>query len=123
MGRVFREWPTAPTLSERDFQRAVIDLAHTFGWKIAHFRTAMNARGAHMTPVGGDGKGWPDLVLVHPAAGLILYRELKSATGHIESAQRDWCAWLEDAGQDFAFWRPGDWDEIVETLSFGRAVA
>lgn len=110
-------------MSEREFQRKVIDTAHTFGWRVAHFRTAMNARGHYQTPVGADGAGWPDLVLVHPDRGLVLYRELKAGRGRLSPAQEDWQVWLAGARADVGVWRESDWPAIVAELSCGRAVS
>jgi hypothetical protein len=106
---------------EREFQKKVIELAHMFGWKIAHFRTAINARGVHMTPVAADGKGWPDLVLVHPGRGVVLFRELKSDTGRLDPHQIAWGEWLLACGMDWGMWKPKDWDTIVGVLGGGRA--
>lgn len=106
---------------ERDFQAAVIDLGHVFGWRCAHFRTAMNARGKYQTPVGADGKGWPDLVLCHRDRRVVLFRELKTDVGRCSPEQLRWLNELAEAGQDAAVWRPSDWDtDIVPTLTFGR---
>ena len=107
--------------SEREFQRTVISLAHTFHWKVAHFRTAMNARGVYMTPVGADGAGWPDLVLVHPTRGTVLFRELKAEKGRLDPKQVAWGRWLTAAGCDWAMWKPSQINEIAVLLSAGRA--
>ena len=106
---------------ERDFQRAVIEVAHTFSWKVAHFRTAINARGHYQTPVGGDGAGWPDLVLAHSGSGRILFRELKSDTGRLAPNQQQWGDRLVACGCDWDVWRPADMKHIVTVLSGGRA--
>jgi hypothetical protein len=107
---------------ERDYQRKVIELAHLFHWRVAHFRTAMNARGVHMTPVAADGKGWPDLVLVNPLHHRILFREVKADRGRLSPEQEQWGAWLTSAGQDWGVWQPRDWDTVVvPTLTAGNA--
>ena len=109
------------TISEREFQQQVIELAQVMGWKVCHFRTAMNARGHYQTPVAADGAGWPDLVLVHPGSGRILFRELKSEKGRLADNQVEWGRDLEAAGCDWDVWRPKDLNEIAVTLSGGRA--
>jgi excisionase family DNA binding protein len=43
---------------------------------IAHFRPGRTAHGWR-TAVEGDGKGFPDLLLVHPDAGFVWFVELK----------------------------------------------
>lgn len=104
--------------TEADFQRAVIQVARTFGYKCAHFRTAKTPKGWR-TPVQADGKGFPDLLLV--GRGRIIFAELKSATGRMTLDQMDWQDWLEDARQEFYVWRPADFDEIVSILTGKKA--
>ena len=108
-------------MTERDFQRAVIEVAHSFGWRIAHFRTALNKRGHYQTPVAADGKGYPDLHLVHPERGVSMFRELKVGRNKPSAEQAAWGEWLTAAGCDWAVWRESDMDEIVSVLSGGRA--
>lgn len=71
----------APKISEAAFTRLVLDLAKLKGWRTAHFRTAQNGRGQYRTPVAGDGKGFPDLVLVRPGPGTEVDGELEEAPG------------------------------------------
>lgn len=108
-----------PRMTEGDLLKAVIDLAHVFGWLVAHFRPAMNARGQWMTAVQGDGAGFPDLVLVRPPN--IIFAELKGPKGRTTEAQRKWLQILEQASKASAYvrtyeWKPADWDRIVEVL-------
>jgi hypothetical protein len=56
-------------VAERDFQSAVVPCARLFGWRVAHFRAAQTKHGWR-TPVEADGKGFPDLLLLHPCHGL-----------------------------------------------------
>ena len=109
-----------PDVSEADFQLAVIDLAHVFDWHVASFRTAMNARGQHMTPVAADGKGWPDLFLAHRTAGCMAL-ELKSAKGRVSPEQNEWLNVLNAAGIPAHVVRPADWDRIQELLNPARS--
>lgn len=98
-------------MSEDDLKKAVIDMAHLFGLKVAHFRPARTidrrtGKETWRTPVEADGKGFPDLVIVGP--GGVLYRELKSATGTFSEEQDMWLAVLKRAGQNAEGWRPAD---------------
>lgn len=102
-----------------DLQEDIIKIAHVFGWKIAHFRPCQTKRGWR-TAVSADGKGWPDLYLIHPERKLVLYREIKAPYEKLSAEQVEWGAWLLAAGQDYAVWRPKDWPQIVERLTFGR---
>jgi hypothetical protein len=91
------------SVSERDFQAQVLDLATLYGWR--HFHT-LNARGSDA--------GWPDLVLCRPPELLVV--ELKSQTGRLRAAQREWLDALRACGVDTALWRPEDFDAIHARL-------
>jgi len=117
-----------PGASETELKDAIIDAAHTFGWKVVHFRAAQTAKGWR-TPVQGDGKGWVDLTLVH-TSGWIIFAELKDRKGKLTPEQNQWGAILSMVAQHleagrvkYAVWRPSDWNEIIQTLSFGAAHA
>jgi VRR-NUC domain len=100
--------------TERDFTAQVIELAHLLGWRVAHFRPAMTARGWR-TPVQGDGQGFPDLILVR--RDRLIAAELKREKGGVVSEdQRWWLAAFDAAGLETAVWRPSDFDRIAEDL-------
>lgn len=92
-------------MSEEDLLGAVLDMAATYGIRTAHFRPAKTERGWR-TPVSGDGKGWPDLVLVGPRG--VLFRELKSRAGRPSVEQEAWLVALDRAGLSADVWRPTD---------------
>jgi len=104
---------TVRLMSEAEWQQQVIDLAHLYGWRIAHFRPAQNARGDWRTPVAADGKGFPDLVLTRDR---LLFVELKSETGRLTREQRHWLDALQAAGAEVAVWKPRDFDTVLDTL-------
>ena len=99
---------------ERDFQRAVIDLARLTGWRVHHTRPALTQRGRWLTPIQGDA-GFPDLVLVR--AGRVIFAELKRVGGKPTPAQRGWLEALQAcAGVEVYLWTPNDWDAIIDAL-------
>lgn len=100
--------------SEASFQTAVIGLAQALGWRVAHFRTSLNQRGAFQTAVAGDGKGFPDLVLVRDR---VIFAELKTDIGSMAPDQKLWGAALQAAGVEWHLWRPRQWREIEATLA------
>lgn len=51
-------------MSEDDLKRTVIDMCHTLGLLVAHFRPAQIRPGVWVTPVEADGAGFPDCVIV-----------------------------------------------------------
>jgi VRR-NUC domain len=101
---------------EESFQSAVVDMAHLYGWIVAHFRRARTARG-WTTAVGADGKGWPDLFLCHERSGRVLARELKVPPNRVTPEQVVWLRVLNMVGVDAKVWTTADWTEIEATLS------
>lgn len=109
-------------VSEADFQVTVIKLAQYLGWKVAHFRgvRVLRANGGirYQTPVQGDGKGFPDLVLVR--RNRLIFAELKSDTGKLSPEQRQWLEALKATGAEVYVWRMSDWDDIQALLTSKR---
>ena len=103
---------TGPKITEAQFQDLLIDLAHLFSWKVAHFRPAFTKRGWR-TPVQADGKGFPDLVLVRER---IVWVELKAEGAKLSEEQGWWRDWLLEAGGEWHTWKPSDFDEAAEIL-------
>jgi len=114
------------TISERELEEQVMTAARYLGWRVAHFRAGMTSRqyrdktgglkNRWVTPVAGDGAGFPDLVLVNPAQHRVIWAELKSDIGRITSGQQKWLDDLRASGQEVYVWRPGDWEDIVHIL-------
>ena len=83
---------TIPAL-ERDYQRTILGAAKVLGWRTAHFRAGRTAHGWR-TAVEGDAKGFPDLLLVHPKAGMVWFVELKRDDNVGLTAEQE--AWRHD---------------------------
>lgn len=99
-------------ISEDEFQQQVIDLAHAYGWKVAHFRKArvkVKGKETWRTAVAADGKGFPDLVLARN--GVVLHRECKTDTGTVSHEQLDWLQELRGK-----IWRPKFWASIEKEI-------
>jgi len=104
---------------EASFQAAVVGVARLAGWRTLHIRPARRADGSWRTPIGGDGKGWPDLTFVRPPR--LLFCELKSERGTLRPEQRDWLDVLRLLPHAEVFvWTPADWDTLVEVLTGTR---
>lgn len=105
--------------SEAAFQQQVIDLAHLYGWKVASFRKVRVQRADGSvyweTPVGADGAGWPDLVLVK--GGRILAWELKVGTNKPSPDQLAWLSALDAVPgvEADAVWSD-DWEWVKQQL-------
>lgn len=104
-------------ISEEAFQNDVIDIAHQYGFLVAHFRIVKvqraNGTTFYQVPVAADGKGWPDLVLVGPR---IVYAELKAMNGILSPEQKVWRDALLKAGGEWYCWKPSDYDAIHRVL-------
>jgi hypothetical protein len=96
--------PAPPPVSERDFQRQVLDLARILGW------TAY-----HPTLSKWSERGWPDLAMVRPPR--LVFVELKRERGTATEAQVRWLALLGGCtGVEAYLWRPSDLERIAEVL-------
>jgi hypothetical protein len=103
-----------------EFEQQVMSLARDLGWHVAHFRSVLVTRkdGSryYSTPVGADGRGFPDLVLVKHR---VLYRECKRGTARLEPDQARWGDLLTSAGADWGIWRDTMWKQIKQELTEG----
>jgi hypothetical protein len=104
----------ARRITERDFQRAVVELARLHGWRVHHTRPSLNRRGQWRTPIQGDA-GFPDLVLARN--GRIIFAELKRTGERPTQQQHMWLQTLALCnGVEVYVWNPDDWVRIVEIL-------
>lgn len=94
-------------MTESELLKGILDAARILGFRSAHFRPALTKHG-YRTAVQGDGKGWPDLVLV--GHGRILFRECKVGRNTLSTEQADWIRALSEAGCDVGVWTEHDWN-------------
>ncbi len=99
-----------PRISERDFQKQVIDLARTCGWLVEHKYGQGSVLGSRAIDTG-----FPDLVLVR--GGQIIFAELKGSRGKVSEAQDRWLHALTITGNPALVWRPEDMDDIAAILA------
>jgi len=99
---------------EAEFTKQVLKMAGLFGWRSAHFRPGMMASGRWITAVSGDGKGFPDLVLVRGKR--LLFVELKTDIGEMSHEQVCWMADLSKTGVEVHMWCPRMWARIQQEL-------
>jgi hypothetical protein len=107
---------TLPLLTEAEFTRQVLALARLRGWRSAHFRPGRTVRG-WSTAVQGDGKGFPDLVLIHTGMRRLIVCELKVGNGRASPGQRAWLRDFAACGIPAYLWYPRDWTQIEAVLS------
>ncbi len=111
--RVPRRDPARRGPLEKDFQRAVLELARVCKWRCLHIRPAMTQHGWR-TPLSADGVGFPDILALR--GDDIIVAELKAGTGRLSTEQREWLRAFQEAGIDAYVWRPDDWPEIATVL-------
>ncbi len=102
-----------PPISEKTFLKMVLALAKLHKWASAHFRPARTAKGWR-TAVMGDGKGWPDLVMVRGKR--LIFAELKTDS-RLSAEQDAWLSRLEQTGAEVYLWTPKNWPQIEDILS------
>jgi hypothetical protein len=103
-----------PHPSEAEFTATVIKMAQLLGWKAAHFRPARTKSG-WVTPVQGDGKGFPDLVLIKPHHRLVV-AELKVGKNQTRPEQKTWIYNFMSVNVSTFVWTPDDWEQIEKVL-------
>jgi hypothetical protein len=101
-------------VSEKEFQRQVIDIAQWHQWAVDHTPPMRSAKGAVFT---GGLIGKADLVLYSMLGKGIIYAELKSQTGRIMPSQQMFRDLVTKNGAEYYLWRPSDMHEILERLS------
>lgn len=92
-----------PPLTEKAFQRQVLELAKIYRWRVYHpFLSKWSER------------GFPDLTLVRGQR--LIFAELKRNNGRLTEPQIEWQELLADTPAEVYVWRPADWDAIQECL-------
>ena len=95
---------TLDTLTEKDFMQNVLDLARLTGWRCYHTHDSRRSEA-----------GFPDLCLAR--RGRLVFAELKTASGRVTDAQRQWLGALSACpGLEVHVWRPADWPAVREVL-------
>ena len=94
--------------SERELQSRVERLAKITGW--LYYHTFDSRRST---------SGFPVVTLCKPARGVVL-AELKSASGKLADAQREWLLALAAAGETACLWRPRHMNDIASYLAGER---
>jgi hypothetical protein len=91
-------------ITERDWQRTVVDYARQVGhWELRY----------HTQHSLGSDPGFPDWVFVRDR---VVFAELKGDGGKLSLAQARWVDGLSAAGAEIHVWWPTDWDDVVRVL-------
>jgi len=91
-------------MTEKDFQRQVLDLARMFRWRVYH---PMLSKWSE--------RGFPDLTMIR--APRVVFAELKREDGKRTVHQDEWAELIgRCTGVEYYLWRPSDIEAIAEAL-------
>jgi hypothetical protein len=99
-------------MTEAEFQKQVLELADTAGYRVNHCYRGKVAKGAWRTNT--TVKGWPDLTFFRP--GDFFFAELKVDDGELSGEQETVIAELRASGVDVYVWSPAVWQQVIERL-------
>ena len=94
-------------MTEKEWQAQVVELAKLLGWR----------RPMHIYDSRRSEPGWPDLALVRDRLVMI---ELKTETGKLTPAQKDWVTRIINADVETYVVRPRHLDDLSAVLSTPR---
>ena len=93
------------TMSEKDFQESVMQLANLRDWLVYHVFDSRKT----------TSRGFPDLVLVRD--GRLVFAELKTMKGRLSITQNVWLTCLRQIPSiEVYVWRPDDWEDVAAKL-------
>ena len=104
-------------ISEKQLERAIVEMARFYHWMVFHARPAQTQKGWR-TPVAYDGKGFPDLTLV---GARVVFAEIKAKGGKLSPDQIRWREQIQKAGGEWYLWTPTEW-EAGEVQSIASAL-
>ncbi len=95
-------------------QKEIVRLANAKGFLVAHFQSVKTDQRGWVTPVGAQGKGFPDLCLVRDR---IVFIEVKGDGDRLRPDQVKWLDALAAAGVEAHVIRPKEWrDGTVDRI-------
>ncbi len=104
-----------PLVSEKEFQRTVIEYAQALNFKVYHqLDTGKCKKCGEPNYSKRVGPGFVDLVIA--GHGKLIFAELKSENGSLSDNQRKWAEVLVSTGARVYLWKPSDWSQIEEVL-------
>ena len=95
---------TSLVMSEKQWQQRIVEFAEWHHWRCFHPYDSRRSTA-----------GWPDLAFVR--RGRLVLAELKTDTGKVSPAQREWLGDLSAVvGIEVFVWRPSDWPTVQAVL-------
>jgi hypothetical protein len=110
----------APAETENDFLRTIVTYAEMLGYWWTHTPDSRR-RALSGTP------GAPDLCLLHPMTGALIFAEIKKVGGKQSNQQFAWQKALISNGHLCYLWYPHDWKtgylQMILEVNAGRKAA
>lgn len=106
------------TVTEKQLQGRVLDMARLYGWLVAHFHDSRRQVKPGVFVGDKDAAGFPDLVLVRPPE--VMFVELKRELGVVSDAQEQWLTALRASGLEAHVVRPSSEAWLMTRLSSPR---
>lgn len=108
-----------PRLKEAEYQKTIVATAQLAGWLVHAERPAQTAQGRWLTNQQGR-PGFPDLVLVHPQRGQLVFLELKRKPNKPTDDQLLWQFGLQRASQIARIvYVPEQLTQVLDSLTTG----
>ena len=95
---------TNESMTEAELQAAIVEVARLRGYLVYHTHDSRRSE-----------PGFPDLVLAHPAKG-VLFIECKRENGKLSEPQIRWFETLSVGGSDVWVTRPSSLDSMLQRL-------
>ena len=107
MARAIKIIDGKPVITEKHLQELVRKSALLLGYKYFHVWNSMHSP-----------KGFPDICMVRPKDGRLIFLELKSAKGKVTPEQQEWIDALGKVAEsvEVRVVRPADFDELFAWL-------
>ena len=118
-------------MTEAELGENLLDAVHKLGGFAVHFRpgqtnrTYTDKKGEEhqlwVTPVQGDGIGYPDWTIFLPHQSRHLWVELKKEREERTLEQIEYASRIEESGGEYYCWHPHDWqDGTIERILRGE---
>jgi hypothetical protein len=100
-------------VKESEFQKWIVDLAKTHGWRVWHVPTPMKPIGGNKFVPDSRGRGLADLLMFHESPPRLIFAEVKGHDGVLSVEQSEFLrlarlvAAISGGTMRVYVWRPG----------------
>lgn len=109
------------SITERDYQTQIVQLARMTGWAVFHHHDSRRQVAPGVFVGDKDAKGFPDLILLRPPQVLVI--EVKRELGKTTPEQDVWLRRWSECGITALVARPSNWPEVERAIRSTRPLA